>query len=41
MSHAPHPMCDVQCPKSHVWLKLKIMTIPGLLELDSEAAPSC
>ena len=41
MSHVPCLMSNVQCQKSHVQLKLKILTIPCLLELDSEAAPSC
>ena len=41
MSVVPCLMSNVQCQKSHVWLKQKILTIPGLLELDSEAAPSC
>ena len=40
-SHVPCLMSNVQCQKSHVQLKLKILTIPSLLELDSEAAPSC
>ena len=40
-SYVPCLMSNLQCQKSHVLLKLKILIIPDLLELDSEAAPSC
>ena len=39
-SYVPCLMSNVQCLRSYVQLKL-ILTIPGLLELDSLAASSC